>query len=362
MDHALKSIAAQFRISGSFHKWVSYGNGHIHDTFLVRTKESDSPDYIFQWINHNVFRDVPGLMHNIERVSNFIHLKHAQKAITVPKLIYTVKNTSFLTDQDNYWRCYEFIQHTVSYDIIDTPEQAYLGGKAIGQFQYLLKDFPDPPLNETIPDFHNIQKRLDTFYDAVQKDPVKRVNNLGDEIRFVQDHATEMIAQYRMWTSGGLPVRIVHNDTKFNNILFDKNGEPVAIIDLDTVMPGIIVYDFGDAIRTGCNTVDENEPDRSRVQFDIDRFTSFSEGFLESTSSFITKEEVNALAFSTKYFAYIMGLRFLTDYIMGDLYFNVKTEYQNLNRARIQFTLLEKIEFEYKTMVQIVDNTYNHLK
>lgn len=361
MDYTLKSIAAQFRISGSFHQWIPYGSGHIHDTYLVRTKESDSPDYIFQRINHNVFRDIPGLMHNIERVSNFIHWKHAQKTITVPKLVYTVKSTSYLTDHDEYWRCYEFIPDTVSYDIIDTPEQAYLGGTTIGQFQRLLKDFPDPPLNETIPDFHNIEKRLDAFYDAVQKDPVKRVNNVADEIRFVRDRATKMIAQYREWTSGTLPVRIVHNDTKFNNILFDINGKPVAIIDLDTIMPGVIVYDFGDAIRTGCNTVDENESDSSNVQFDIDRFASFSKGFLESISSFITKEEVNALAFSTKYFAYIMGVRFLTDYIMGDLYFNVQTEYQNLDRTRIQFALLEKMEFEYTTIRQIIDNIYHHL-
>ena len=362
MQHDLKKIFANFQAEGTYDSGNPYGSGHINDTFLVTTRENDAKDYIVQRINHRIFKNVPNLQDNILRVTTHLRKKLEQIPGSNPDreiltLIPSVENKPYYKDsKGNFWRIYIFIDNNRSYDRVENPSQAFEGGKAFGRFQYLISDLKGEPLFETIPDFHNMETRLNTFFNTVEKDTLNRVNLAIQQIKFVEDRAREMAKILQLGNEGRIPERITHNDTKFNNVLLDKHDKGLCVIDLDTVMPGYIHYDFGDSIRTSTNTGNEDEKDLSKVEMDIKLFEAYSKGFLGETKSFLTPVEINNLAFSGKMMTFIIGLRFLTDYIDGDNYFKIHHEHHNLQRARAQFKLVSSMERQFSQMQNAIEN------
>lgn len=356
----LKKIVSNFTIEGTYLAGALYGSGHINDTYKIDTKEKDQFDYILQRVNHHVFKDVPGLMENVIRVTSHIRKKlEAVEGANPDREVLTVIPTndgmSYLLDSEgNYWRMYIFIWDNKSYDLVDSPAKAYEGGRMFGKFQSQLADLPGKPLNDTIPNFHNIAWRLDTFDEILLRDPVKRAGHIRQEIEFVKERAEDMKTILRLGESGQIPLRITHNDTKFNNVLLDKNDKGLCVIDLDTVMPGYVHYDFGDSIRTSTNTGKEDDKDLSAIEMNLDLFEGYTRGFLQETRSTLNLAEIDHLAFAGKLFPYIIGLRFLSDYIDGDNYFKIHHEHHNLQRARAQFKLLTSMERQYEAMKEIV--------
>ncbi|MBN2013191.1 aminoglycoside phosphotransferase family protein [candidate division KSB1 bacterium] len=354
------SIVKNFKVTGDFMKWMPYGSGHIHDTYLIRTSSHVTNEYLLQKINHHVFNDVPNLMENIERVTGHISQKlHAeatgskvQECLTV---IQTIDSKPYYEDGDgNFWRMYLFISGSTSIDYVNKSDDAYQSGIAFGKFIRLVSDLRGERLHETIPEFHNMESRLHKFYKTVRKNPASRLSMAKKEIKFVENRAEEMLMINRLAEQGAIPERITHNDTKINNVLFDENGIELCVIDLDTVMPGLVHYDFGDAIRTVTNTGAEDEMDLEKVSMNPEYFTAFSQGFLSETKSFLTKSEIETLAFSAKMMTFIIGLRFLTDFIDGDKYYKIKRENHNLERAKVQFKLLESMVEQTDLMEEII--------
>ncbi|WP_276496641.1 phosphotransferase [Pontibacter litorisediminis] len=346
----LREVLAQFDLKGSIASVQPYGSGHIHDTYAVKNGDDSCPDYLLQRINHNVFKNVPLLMENIDLVTQHLrqklqHIPGARPDEEVLTLVPTQSKQSYHQDQDgNYWRVYLLLDGTRSYDIVETPQQAFEGGKAFGKFMSLLADLDTNQLHESIPDFHNIENRLRLLAEAVSRNPLDRVAQVREELDFVHKRAQDMSTICQLGRKGKLPLRTTHNDTKFNNVLLDKDDKALCVIDLDTVMPGYVAYDFGDAIRTTVNKAAEDEPDLSKINADLDLFRAFTEGFLQETSAFLTEEEVNSLEPGARLLPYIMGVRFLTDYIDGDHYYKIHFPEHNLQRARAQFRLVEVLE------------------
>jgi thiamine kinase-like enzyme len=360
MKYDLRKIYSSFLADGSFSDAVSYGSGHIHDTFRVVTSEKDKDDYILQRLNNRVFRNIPELQENIERVTNHLY----RKLLTVPgsdikreclTLIRSKNGKSWMEDEEgNFWRMFIFISNHIVYDIIDTTEKAFEGGKAIGRFQALLADLPGRPLHETIPSFHDVEKRIDSFMNTLKEDPAGRVNETVRETDFILKRANEMRIIHKLGREGKIPVRITHNDTKFNNILFDENGKSLCIIDLDTVMPGYFHSDFGDAIRTGANIAAEDENDLSKIKMNIDLFGAYAKGYLSETKNTLNTIEKEYLAFAPLLMTYEQALRFLTDYVDGDKYYRIHHVNHNIQRTRAQIRLLESMEEQYSEMQKII--------
>jgi thiamine kinase-like enzyme len=356
----LKEIFYLFKADGTFLNGEPYGNGHIHDTFRIETAEKDKDDYIIQRLNNRVFKNIPQLQDNIERVT--LHLRQKLQLIQGADikrecltLVPSRDGKTWINDSsENFWRMYIFISDHRSYNIVDSPGKAFEGGKAIGRFQAMLADLGGRPLYETIPWFHDIEKRLETFDQKVKEDRAGRVKVASREIRSCLDRAEEMKVILRLGREGSIPLRITHNDTKFNNILLDKNDKALCVIDLDTVMPGYVHYDFGDAIRTAANTSSEDEKDLSKVEMDIKLFNAYAEGYLDETRNTLNDVEKDWLAFAPQLITYTIALRFLTDYIDGDTYFKIHYKDHNLHRAMAQIKLLESMEKQYKEMTRIM--------
>jgi Phosphotransferase enzyme family len=361
MDHNLKNIFESFAADGTFASGEPYGSGHIHDTFRIETSEKDKDNYIVQRLNNKIFKNIPELQDNIERVT--VHLSNKLRKIPGSNvkrecltLISSKEGKSWIVDKDGaFWRMYIFISNHRSYDLVDTADKAFQGGKAIGRFQAMLSDMPGGPLFETIPWFHDIEKRLQTFTRIVEENPKGRAESVADEIRMVLDRAEEMKTILKLGREGKIPLRTTHNDTKFNNILLDENDKALCVIDLDTVMPGYVHYDFGDAIRTVTNTANEDEKDLSKVEMNIDLFKAYSEGFLSETGDTLNDVEKEYLAFAPKLITYTIGLRFLTDFIDGDNYFKIHHEFHNRDRARAQLKLVRSMEDKYDDMRKIIE-------
>jgi len=360
MKFDIKEIVSHFEIEGTFKAGEPYGSGHINDTFKIDTVEDDQYDYILQRVNHHVFKDVPGLMENVERVCSHIKSKiEGVEGVNPDREVLTVIPTqhksSYHKDVDgNFWRMYIFIWDNKSYDRVDSPAKAFEGGRMFGQFQSQLADLPGKPLNETIPNFHNISWRLDTFMDTLERNPAGRADAIRAEIDFVLSRSEEMKTILKLGEAGKIPLRITHNDTKFNNVLLDQDDKGLCVIDLDTVMPGYVHYDFGDSIRTTTNTGNEDDANLDNIEMDIDLFEGYTKGFLQETKDTLNQVEIDHLAFSGKLFPYMIGLRFLTDYVDGDNYFKTHSEHHNLQRARAQFKLLTSMERQYDEMRKIV--------
>ena len=360
MGFNLKEIYDYFVTDGTFLNGEPYGSGHIHDTFRIVTVEKDKDDYILQRLNNKIFKNIPELQHNIERVT--VHLRNKLKVVPGSdikreclSLIPSRDGKSWIIDKEgNYWRMYIFISNHRSYNIVDSPDKAFEGGKAIGRFQAMLSDMPGGPLFETIPWFHDIEKRLQTFHLKIKENPVGRVGTVSDEINQVLQRAEEMKIILKLGKEGKIPLRITHNDTKFNNILLDENDKALCVIDLDTVMPGYIHYDFGDAIRTVTNTASEDEKDLSKIKMDIHLFKAYSEGFLSETGGTLNDVEKEYLAFAPGLITYTIAVRFLTDFIDGDNYFKTHHELHNLQRARAQLRLVMSMEEQCGEMKRII--------
>jgi Ser/Thr protein kinase RdoA (MazF antagonist) len=360
MDHCLKKIFDCFVTGGTFARGEPYGSGHIHDTFRIETAGMVTDDYILQRLNSRIFKNMPQLQNNIERVT--IHLRKKISAIPGSdikreclSLVPSKDSRSWIIDESgNYWRMYIFISNHRSYNIVDSPDKAFEGGKAIGRFQAMLADLPGHPLYETIPFFHDIEKRLETFNRIVREDPAGRVKSVATEIDAVRRRADAMKIILRLGKEGKIPVRITHNDTKFNNILLDENDKALCVIDLDTVMPGYVHYDFGDAIRTAANSAGEDEKDLSKVNMNINLFKAYASGYLSETRNTLNAVEKEYLAFAPGLITYTIAVRFLTDYLDGDNYFKIHHEHHNLQRVRAQLKLVESMEEQYETMQEII--------
>lgn len=340
-------VLKQFGIDFQFVNIQRFGEGHIHETYLVETK-NHQPDYILQKINHNIFKDIPGMMANIEAVTRHIRNKLDPSKGFEPdrqslKLIYTRAGASFLKDEEgNYWRVYIFIPDTITYQLMSNPSLAREAGKAIGSFQALLADLQEP-LIETILDFHNINLRIDQFQMAMEKNIGGRKSLVPGDILFVESRFTRM-KEFLIDLKERGQVRSTHNDTKLNNILFDRKNRALCLIDLDTVMPGYVHFDYGDALRTMANTALEDEKDLSKVRFNKEVYDFFTDGYMEAAGDMLNDDERLLLPFSPVYMTFIIGLRFLTDYLNGDIYFQVHRPDHNLERARVQFKLVTGME------------------
>ena len=350
-------IAQLFRFEGDILQCEPYGSGHINATYLVVCKKADQTNrYILQRINHNIFPDSQKLMENISSVTSFLKdkiIKYGGDPLRETlTLVPTKDNALYIVDENgDNWRSYLFIENSISYDLVKKPEDFYHCGIAFGNFQNLLSDFPADSLHEIIPNFHNTPLRYQTFLDAVNADKFGRAKEVENKINFVINRANKMSLLTDQLASGELPLRVTHNDTKLNNCMFDINtGKTICVIDLDTVMPGLTAYDFGDSIRFGATTAAEDEPDLSKVHFSFPLFECYAKGFLESCGSSLTSAELQSLPTGAILMTLECGMRFLTDYLQGDVYFKTSRPKHNLDRCRTQFKLVEEMEQCQKEM------------
>lgn len=356
----VKHIIDEFETRGDFDHAEPINVGHINDTILIRTKNDCDPDYVVQRINHHVFRDVDRLMENILRITTHIAGKVKSDDSNLQKkfveLVRAKSGKHYYRDMaGNYWRCYVYCRNDSVKQTGVTPLMAYEGGRALGKFQQFLADLPGGPLHETIPGFHDLEKRLHDFNRILNTDSHNRAKNAMDEIDLFISRVDEMIKVHRLCKNGSFPLRVTHNDTKFNNILFDENSNALCIIDLDTVMNGYVLYDFGDAIRTLTNTTGEDDPDLTRVDFNFELFEGFSKGYIRETRNLLTRNEIYYLAFSARFMTYMIALRFLTDYLNGDAYYKTDYKNHNLYRTKNQLALLRKMDAHDERMVEVIE-------
>jgi thiamine kinase-like enzyme len=355
-QQAAELAARQFVRGEEILAVAAYGSGHINDTFSVRfLKGGQQARFILQRINTGIFKDTAALMENIQRVTAHLAQQLADdpdRDRRVLALIPTRDGRSWHRDAEGHdWRAYQFIEGAKTCDRVESSAQAYQAAKAFGLFQRRLADLPAPRLNDTIPDFHNTPKRFKAFEQALDADAANRAALAGPEIEFA--FARQPIADVLL--NAGLPERVTHNDTKFNNVLFDDmSGKGICVLDLDTVMPGLSLYDFGDMVRTATCTADEDERDLAKVRMEFQLFEALSRGYLTETRSFLTKAEVGNLVFAGKLITFEQGIRFLADYLNGDAYYKVQRERQNLDRCRTQFKLIESMEQQEEKMAQLV--------
>ncbi len=350
-------LTLKFKIEGTPVSAAPLGAGHINDSFLVMTKEDDKPNYLLQRINHHIFKDVEMLQNNILYVTNHIRGKLIAKGESdIDRKVLTIVPAKdgqlYFFDGENYWRVYTFIAGGKSFDSID-PQLAYEAGKAFGEFQHYLADIPEK-IGETIPNFHNMEFRLEQFREALANDAAGRVAKTGDIIREIEARADEMCQPERWGREGKLPKRINHCDTKVNNVLFDNNGQILCVVDLDTVMPGYVLSDFGDFIRTGANKGAEDDADLNKIGVDLDIFSGYARGYAKTAKSFLTPIEIDHLAFGAKLLTYMQTVRFFTDYLNGDTYYKIHFPEHNLQRTYAQLQLLKDLEKNYDQMCQIV--------
>lgn len=349
---SLENISKIFNVEGDFVSATPYGSGHINDTKLVITREQDGTEhsYVLQRINKNVFKRPDQLMENYANVTKFIRKKieaaGGDPLREVINVIPTVDGENYHVDEaGDYWRLLVFITDSLSYDLVERPEQFYESAVAFGNFQYMLSDYPAQTLYETIPNFHNTPDRYRQLMEAVENNVAGRLGEVGAEVEFAKARYDFACTFERAREAGKLPLKVTHNDTKLNNILFDKKtGAPLAVVDLDTIMPGYSVNDFGDSIRFGATTALEDEADLSKVNFDISLYELYVKGFIEGAKGGLTDGELEMLPLGAIMMTFECGMRFLTDYLNGDTYFKVHRPGHNLDRARNQFKLVSDME------------------
>jgi hypothetical protein len=357
----LKGVVLQFRVAGEFTHGEPYGGGHINDTFKIDTDEyGKRVRYILQRINHLVFKNPEGMMDNIQRVTE--HLRHKEKSAFKSRLYLINTHDDGIMYRDpngNYWRLHNFIEGAATYDIIESTEQAYQGAKAFGIFQQELADLPGEDLFETIPDFHNTPKRYETFELAIIEGLPERIKAAQEEIAQAKKYRKYAPIITDLLASGKIPGRVSHNDTKLNNVLLDdETQEGVCVIDLDTIMTGSSLYDFGDYIRTAGRIGAEDEKDLSRLSFCEEMYEASLKGFLETAGEALNQIEKDHLAVSAIVMTYEVGLRFLTDYLMGDAYFKTHHDSHNLERTRVQFKMVNEIEKRLDKLNKLVEVQY----
>lgn len=354
-DEKLKDIAGKFEIPGEIMDIKPLGPGFINDTLMVKADvDGNQQRYILQRKNHVVFPDVPGMMDNILLVTEHLKKKVEASGGDPMREVLTVVKTKdgalyYKDEEGNFWAVCVFIEGSVTYEKADDPSLAYKGGKGIGKFQSMLADF-DTPLNETIKGFHNIRWRFQQWDEAIKKDGAGRVKDLAEEISWIESRREEMLAFWSLVEDGTIPTRVTHNDTKISNILFDEKGDVLCVIDLDTCMSSTSLNDFGDAIRSYTNTGAEDDRDLSKVSMSFEMFKAYAEGYLSERRDTLCQAELEWLAFSARYITYEQVLRFLMDYIDGDLYYKTNAPDHNLVRTHAQYKLLQSMEEQYDSM------------
>lgn len=354
-----KEIVKNFQIEGTFKSCEPYGEGHINSTFLLKTeKDGQEVLYILQKINNKLFTNVEGLMNNIKLVTEFSRKKILERGGNPDKESLTVvgckDGKSYCEYQGDYFRIYLFIDG-IAYQIVEKPEDFYKCAVAFGNFNKLLAEFDASVLYETIPNFHNTEKRFADFLNSLNKNASGKAKDVKKEIDFVLDRKEYCGRIVNLLKTGEIPTKVTHNDTKLNNVMFSKDGKSLpAVLDLDTIMPGSICYDFGDSIRFGCNPAAEDEKDLSKVNFSLELFEQYTKGFLGALGDTVTQSEKDNLAFSAILMTYECGMRFLADHLDGDIYFRTTRENHNLDRARTQFKLIEDMERLLPQMEAIV--------
>lgn len=342
------AIASQFKVNGKPLNIVSFGSGHINDTYKISTDKGEQK-YLLQRINHHVFKNIDHLMSNISLVTNHLHKKTKDENNIDADSVLTPVSTLddklyFKDDNGNYWRVYYLIENAKSYDIVENAHQAKEGGRAFGKFQAMLADLDPKQVYEVIPNFCHIGSRLSDFHIALENNDAKRKDLVKEEIDFIQKREGNMNAILEMAERKEIPLRITHNDTKFNNVLLNDDDQAKCVIDLDTVMPGYVAYDYGDAIRTIINRTAEDEADLAKITLNIPLFKAYTEGYFEQAKNFLTENEVKSLIEGVLLFPYMQAVRFLTDYIQGDTYYKIQHPEHNLQRTRAQIKLVKEIE------------------
>lgn len=360
----LAEVSRNFSMQGSFHSGEPHGNGHINDTYAVTCDgRGGRIRYILQRINHRVFANVPALMENIQRVTQHAATRLAARPAAETEgrqsltVVSTIEGAAYHRDRTgSFWRCYDFVEHARTYDIVQSPAQAREAAYAFGVFQGLLSDLEGPRLHETIPDFHHTRRRFDTLCRAIAEDRHGRAAAAREEIAFVISRERSVDLLLQLHSTGQIPERITHNDTKLNNVMLDDTtGRGACVIDLDTVMPGLALYDFGDMVRSATNPVAEDERDLSRVQMSLPVFAALLEGYLASAREFLNPAEIGHLVFSAQLITFEIGMRFLTDFLDGDVYFKTRHLRHNLDRCRCQFALVRSMEAQEIEMQRLVE-------
>lgn len=360
-EDMLASAVGAFPFEGVQTGLVPFGNGHINDTFaLTFCSGGVSTRYILQRINTGIFQKPEELMQNVGNV-----IAHVRAAVVRAggdplreslNLIPTKQGKFYYVDSSGaYWRVYLFIENATTFQTVAHPEDFYNSARAFGRFQQLLADYPAHTLYETIPNFHNTVDRVRLFKEALAADVLGRAKDVADDIAFVLSREADAHKLLDLQVSGKLPLRVTHNDTKLNNVMIDNaTGKGICVIDLDTVMPGLSLYDFGDSIRFGATTAEEDEADLSQVHFDIDLFDIYTKGYLEVAGAVLTPCEIENLPMGAKIMTFECGMRFLADYLAGDTYFKIHRQGQNLDRARNQFKLVADMEQQWLAMDAVV--------
>jgi len=358
VKHDVPSIAGHFQFQGEVSAFAPHGNGHINDTYLVTCHRDALPvRYILQHINRHVFHDPTAVMQNIERVTAHLAAQVAGDPDSSRRTLTLVPANDgrawYVDSEGETWRAYHFINGARSHDTAESTQLAFQAARSFGRFQQQLASLPPPRLHETIPDFHHTPRRFVALLQAIQADSCNRASQAKPEIEFALAH--ESITGVLL--AAHLPERITHNDTKLNNVLFDDGtGEGICVIDLDTVMPGLALYDFGDLVRTTTSPAAEDERDLSKVCMQFPMFEALVRGYLSTAGEFLSEAEKNLLAFSGKLITFEVGIRFLADYLAGDTYFKVHRAGHNLDRCHTQFRLVESIEHQEEEMNRLVES------
>lgn len=362
-EKQLQEISKQFQIYGEILHAETFKIGHINETYSATYDQGGMRvRYIHQKINKSVFKNPPAVMKNVMRVTTHIRRRlEGQEARDITRrslvVIPTRRGQPFYRSSDGeYWRTFVFIEGVQTFEAVQTPEQAFQAGRSFGEFQSLLVDLPGERLNETIPNFHNTRKRFAALQQAIEDDRYNRAVEARPEIEFALKHESVVDVILNAMAKGKIPERITHNDTKFNNVMLDTlTGEAKCVVDLDTVMPGCALYDFGDMVRTTTSPTLEDERDLSKVKMHMPTFKRLAQGYLSTAGEFLTRAEKSHLAFAGKLITFEIGIRFLTDFLSGDTYFRIHRPGHNLDRNRTQFKLVESIERQEAAMQQFVD-------
>lgn len=360
----LQSVGRNFLIDGEFQEAHRIKIGHINETFAVTYHEGGRPvRYIHQTLNTSVFKEPVALMGNVLQVTEHIRKRLALEGVgdldrRALRVIPARDGKPFHIDADGrFWRTFLFVERVRTYEAAETPEQAYQAGLAFGHFQSLLSDLSSRDLAVTIPDFHHTRKRFQKLQAAVAKDEVNRAMLAAKEIRFAFDQEEMVDSLLNAHARGEIPERVTHNDTKFNNVMLDlQTGEAMCVVDLDTVMPGLVLYDFGDMVRTTTSRTAEDETYLDRVELEMPLFEQLARGYVESTRSFLTPREKSYLVLSGALITFTIGIRFLTDYLEGDHYFRVHRQDHNLDRCRKQFKLVQSIQTKRSQMESLIQS------
>ena len=363
MERISKEIVPKFAIEGTLTEAVPYGSGHINDTVRLTCalENGEQKRYILQRMNDGIFKNPVELMENVMNVTSFLRKKIVERGGDPERetlnVIRTVDGDNFLKDEDgDFWRMYIFIENATSFDMVRTPEDFYNSAVSFGNFQLLLQDYPAATLHETIPNFHNTVSRFADFKKAVEEDVCGRAKEVQDEIRFVMEREADTHVICDALANGEIPLRVTHNDTKLNNIMIDnETGKGICVIDLDTVMPGSALYDYGDSIRFGASTGAEDEKNLELINCDMGLFEIYTKGYVEGCGGSLTEKEIRMLPMGAKLMTLECGMRFLADYLQGDVYFKIHRPEHNLDRARTQFKLVADMEKKWDEMAGIVE-------